>query len=155
MSKTSFSSTLRLQYEIFYEKKGGSPAVMLLYLCLYLHLATQLIQGTHVLVYRSDCRYLPYSIHFSEFMPIFFLTRKRKHENTRSPPFLYDTKMTANGYQARSAFSGIGNSLVTISGPVYTLHFLTKTQSFIDSEVPFSCGQSYKITGRASCFKNS
>ena len=41
-------------------------------------------------VYRSDCRHLSYSIHFSEFMPGFFFTRKRtKHENTRNPPFSF------------------------------------------------------------------
>ena len=28
-------------------------------------------RGTQVMVYRSDCRYLPYSVHFSGFMPIF------------------------------------------------------------------------------------
>ena len=48
------------------------------------------------MVYQSDCRYLPYSIHFSEFMPIFF-------KNTRSPPFSYETKMAADGYLARKA----------------------------------------------------
>ena len=32
--------------------------------------------GTHVVVYRSCCRYLPYSIHFSEFMPFFFIHEK-------------------------------------------------------------------------------
>ena len=33
-----------------------------------------------------------------------FFTRKRtKHENTRSPPFSYDTKMAADGYKARKA----------------------------------------------------
>ena len=42
--------------------------------CLYLHPAAQLFQGAHVMVYRSDCRYLPYSIHFSEFMSISFTT---------------------------------------------------------------------------------
>ena len=29
-----------------------------------------LFYGAHVVVYRSDCRYLPYSIHFSEFMSL-------------------------------------------------------------------------------------
>ena len=33
-----------------------------------------------------------------------FFTRKRtKHENTRSPPLSYDTKMAADGYWARKA----------------------------------------------------
>ena len=33
-----------------------------------------------------------------------YTTRKRtKHKNTRSPPFLYDTKMSAGGYWARKA----------------------------------------------------
>ena len=45
-------------------------------LCLYLHPAAPLFQSDHVVVYWYDCRYLPYSIHFSEFMPIFF------HEKT-------------------------------------------------------------------------
>ena len=39
------------------------------------------------MVYRCDCRYLPYSIHLSEFMSIFFTRKRTKHENTRSPPF--------------------------------------------------------------------
>ena len=47
------------------------------------------------------CRYLPYSIHFSEFMPIIFFTRKRtKHENTRSPPFSYDDRRRLLGAQS-------------------------------------------------------
>ena len=53
-------------------------------------------------VYRSDCRYLPCSIHFSEFIPISFTRKRTKHENTRSPPF-YDTKMGADGYWACKA----------------------------------------------------
>ena len=32
------------------------------------------------MVYRSDCRYLPYSIHFSEFMSICFTRKRTKHE---------------------------------------------------------------------------
>ena len=36
------------------------------------------------MAYRSDCRYLPYSIHFSELMPILFTRKRTKHENTRS-----------------------------------------------------------------------
>ena len=39
------------------------------------------------MVYRSDCRYLPYSLHFSEFMLIFFTRKRKKHEKTRSVPF--------------------------------------------------------------------
>ena len=35
--------------------------------CLYFHPAAQLCQGAHVVIYLYDCRYLPYSIHFSEF----------------------------------------------------------------------------------------
>ena len=33
----------------------------------------------------------------SEFMPIFFTRKRTKHENTRSPPLSYDTKMAADG----------------------------------------------------------
>ena len=55
------------------------------------------------MVYRSDCRYLTYSIYFSEFMPIVFTRKRTKHENTRSPPFWYHTKMVADGYKARKA----------------------------------------------------
>ena len=33
--------------------------------------------------------YLPYSIHFSEFMPISFTRKQEKYENARSLPFLY------------------------------------------------------------------
>ena len=43
----------------------------------------------------SDCRYLPYSIHFSEFMSILSARKQSKHENTRSLPFSYDTKWLA------------------------------------------------------------
>ena len=55
------------------------------------------------MVYRCDCRFLLYSLHFSEFMLIFFTRKRTKHENTRSPPFLYDTKMAAavNGLASR------------------------------------------------------
>ena len=45
------------------------------------------ILNAHVVVYRSDCRYLPYSIHFSKFFPFIFTRKRTKHENTRSPPF--------------------------------------------------------------------
>ena len=44
--------------------------------CLCLHPAAQLFLITHVVVYRSGCRYLLFSIHFSKFMSIYF-TRKR------------------------------------------------------------------------------
>ena len=40
------------------------------------------------MVYGSDCRYLP--IHFSEFMLLFFMRKRTKEENTRSPPSLYE-----------------------------------------------------------------
>ena len=50
--------------------------------------------SAHVVVYRSDCRYRPYSTHVSEFMPICFTRKWTKHGNTRSPP----TKMAADGY---------------------------------------------------------
>ena len=36
-------------------------------------------------------------------MRISFTRKRAKHENTRSPPFSYDTKMAANGYWARKA----------------------------------------------------
>ena len=45
-------------------------------------------------VYRSDCRYLPYSIHFSEFMSI---SLRENGQNTKI------LKMVADGYQARKA----------------------------------------------------
>ena len=60
-------------------------------LCLYLHLTAQLFQGAHVVVYRSDCCCLSRSIHYSEFMQIFFTRKQTKHENI--PPFSYDTKL--------------------------------------------------------------
>ena len=46
---------------------------------------------------HCDLSILPYSIHFYEFMPIYF-TRKKgtKHENARSPSFSYVT-MAAEG----------------------------------------------------------
>ena len=40
--------------------------------------------------------YLPYSLRFSEFMPISFTRKRTKHENTRSPPFSYHTKRAAD-----------------------------------------------------------
>ena len=39
------------------------------------------------MVYRSDCRFLPYSMHFSEFVPIFSRENGQNTKNTRSPPF--------------------------------------------------------------------
>ena len=45
--------------------------------------------SAHVVIYRSDCRYLPHSIHFSEFMPIYFTRKWTKHENTRSAIFVW------------------------------------------------------------------
>ena len=36
-------------------------------------------------------------------LSIFFTRKRTKHENTRSPPFSYDTKMAADGYWARKA----------------------------------------------------
>ena len=45
------------------------------------------------------CQYLPYSIHFSEFMAIFFSRENgQSTNNIRSLPFLYDMKMSAEGY---------------------------------------------------------
>ena len=35
------------------------------------------------MVYRFDCRYLPYSIHFSEFMPFLFHMEQRCPEHQR------------------------------------------------------------------------
>ena len=40
------------------------------------------LYGAHVVVYRSDCRYLPYSIHFSEFMLNCFHEKTDKTQNT-------------------------------------------------------------------------
>ena len=37
-----------------------------------------------------------YSKHFSEFMPICLMRKRRKHENTLRPPFLYHTNMAAD-----------------------------------------------------------
>ena len=62
----------------------GLRLLMLCTPCLYLHPAAQLFQDAHVVVYRSDCRYLPYSIHFSEFMAIFDRRKRKKDESTRS-----------------------------------------------------------------------
>ena len=51
--------------------------------------------GAHVVVYQSNCRYLPYSIRFYEFFN--FFTRKwAKHENTRSLPFSHEWPPTVN-----------------------------------------------------------
>ena len=48
------------------------------------------------MVYRSDCRYLPLAIHFSEVMPFFF------HEKTdKIRIYSKYTKMAANGYWER------------------------------------------------------
>ena len=49
------------------------------------------------MVYRSDCCYLQYSIHFSGLMPVFFTRKRTKHDNTRS------TKMATDRYKARKA----------------------------------------------------
>ena len=60
-------------------------------------------RAAHAVVYRSDCRYLSYSIHFSEFMPIIFMRKQTKHENTLSLPFSYGTKMAVDSYWAGKA----------------------------------------------------
>ena len=52
-------------------------------LFIYLHLL-----GHPCWVCRSDCRYLPYSIHFSELMPIIFTRKRTKHKNTWSAIFV-------------------------------------------------------------------
>ena len=58
---------------------------------LYLHPKAQLFQDAYVVVYRSDGRYLSYSMPFSEFMQNQFTRKMRaKHDDTRSPPFSYD-----------------------------------------------------------------
>ena len=45
--------------------------------CLYLHLAAQLFwDHAHIMVYWSICHYLPYSIHFSEFI----MRKRTKHK---------------------------------------------------------------------------
>ena len=36
-------------------------------------------RALNVVVYRCGCRYLPYSVHFSEFMAIFFTRKRTKH----------------------------------------------------------------------------
>ena len=53
----------------------------------------QLFEGAHVVVYRSDCRYLPFSIHFSEFMPINFNFIFFMREQTKLENYTCDTKM--------------------------------------------------------------
>ena len=37
----------------------------------FIFMAAQLSEGAHVVVYQSDHRYVPYSIHFSEFVFFF------------------------------------------------------------------------------------
>ena len=48
-----------------------------------------------LLIWLSLQMYLPYSIHFSEFMPTLFYGKMDKTQNT---PFMYHTKMAADGY---------------------------------------------------------
>ena len=47
--------------------------------------SSALLGGVHVVVCRSACHHLPYSIHFSEFMSIFFTRKQTKHETIWSP----------------------------------------------------------------------
>ena len=81
------------------ERNWFSLCINALRACLYIYIRQlSSFRAPNVVVYRSYCRYLLYSVHFSEFMPIFFTRkRKKKQENTR-PPFFYDTKMAAEGY---------------------------------------------------------
>ena len=61
--------------------------------CVYIHMRQlSSFRAPTLWFIRSDCRYLPYSRHLSEFMPISFTRKRTKHENTRS------TKMAADGY---------------------------------------------------------
>ena len=63
------------------------------------------LYSAHVVVYRSDCHYLPYSMHFYEFMPILSRENGTKHENTRSP------KMAADSYSRHKALILSGEPL--------------------------------------------
>ena len=59
--------------------------------------------GAHVVVYQSDCQYLPYSIHGSEFMPVCFTRKQTKHENTqKGPPTVYWAHKAINTERALS-----------------------------------------------------
>ena len=52
--------------------------LLLLMVVMIMMIVVMVMVGAHVVVYGSDCRSLPYSIHFSEFTPIFFFTRNEK-----------------------------------------------------------------------------
>ena len=62
---------------------------------LYLHLAAQLFQGTHVVVYRSDC--LTVNTLYWVLMPICFMRKWTNRENT------WSLSMATNGYWACKA----------------------------------------------------
>ena len=61
------------------------------------------------MVYRSDCRYLPYSIHFSEFMP-----KKSSQENEKN------TRLHASTHFNESIFLWTSRRLKTFCRAVYT-----------------------------------
>ena len=69
------------------------------------------------MVYRSDFRYLPYPMHFSEFMPISFSRKQTKHENTQSLPFSYLIKMAAGVNTGMQSINT--ESLFNIRGKIY------------------------------------
>ena len=54
--------------EKWFLKEALSINALHVRLCLCLQPAAQVFQGTHIVVNGSDCHYLPYSIHVSEFM---------------------------------------------------------------------------------------
>ena len=54
------------------------------------------------MVYRSDYRYLPYSIQFLRVYVHFFFSRENR-ENTKILGVRHETKMDADGYWARKA----------------------------------------------------
>ena len=57
---------------------------------LYLHPGAQLLQGTHVAVYQSDCCYVPYLIHFWVLCQFVFTRTDKTQDNTQSMPFSYE-----------------------------------------------------------------
>ena len=97
------------------------------------------------MVYRSDCCYLPYSIHFSEFMPILFTRKQTKHGNAQSSPFSYNMKMAVDGYYACKALT-VRERFLNVFTPHSSLLFLFYSLE-LNWAITFWCNFSWHLHG--------
>ena len=81
------------------------------------------------MAYQSDCGYLPYSIHFSEFI------RKKIHEKTDKTR--KHSEVSADGYSARKTFKILRTLTLTLTLTTFTLEQMFPDSShsgYLDSQ---------------------